>query len=424
MRLLEHVAVDGTSGQGQELRVKITRLLLDNFRGFQHLELQFHPRLTVLVGVNGAGKSSILEAIALLLSSFVESNCESNNISFEEVLSFQVHQLREGASEGIGNLDFQTADDGPMFSKVRWYSGLKRELYEGCLPTGYAPQKASPFALRYGVSRAVLDTRPAAPLSDELLAPMQAYRGALQATSVFREFFDWFRAREDLENEVRLRDNPAHRDPQMEAVRRAVAGLLPGFDGLRVRRRPQQLVISKGGQELSLDQLSDGEKCLLAMVGDIARRLAMTGAEHLDPLQKEALVMIDEIELHLHPRWQREVVPALLRTFPGCQFVLTTHSPQVLGSVPSESVRLLDRFQVFDTPAMTKGRDSTSILVDVMGMSEHPGETAAQLRSIAEQIDQENLPRAREEIDLLAKDLGESDREVLRLRSLVAFLGG
>lgn len=403
--------------------MRIARIFLENFRGFQRLDLQLHPRLTVLVGVNGAGKSSILEAIALLSSCFLVKNRRSNDPPFEDALHFQENQLREGVSEGQGRLEME-APEGPVTSWIRWYEGVKSETYEGDFSVGYSLRQWLFFALRYGVSRAVLDTRPVVPLSDELLAPHQAYRGALQATSVFREFFDWFRAREDLENEVRLRDDPAYRDPQMEAVRRAVAGLLPGFDSLRVRRRPQQLVVSKGGQELSLDQLSDGEKCLLAMVGDIARRLAMLGSEHQEPLQREAVVMIDEIELHLHPRWQREVVPALLRTFPGCQFILTTHSPQVLGSVPAESVRLLDQFNAFEAPAKTRGRDSTSILVDVMGMEEHPRETVARLESIAELLDQEDLSRAKEEIENLARELGESDREVLRLRSLVAFLGG
>jgi predicted ATP-binding protein involved in virulence len=86
--------------------------------------------------------------------------------------------------------------------------------------------------------------------------------------------------------------------------------------------------------------LSDGEKCLLAMVGDLARRLAIANPDYPDALQGEAIVLIDEIELHLHPSWQRNIIPALKRTFPKCQFIITTHSPQVLSYIQPKNIYL------------------------------------------------------------------------------------
>jgi predicted ATP-binding protein involved in virulence len=103
------------------------------------------------------------------------------------------------------------------------------------------------------------------------------------------------------------------------------------------------MTITKQGQELIINQLSDGEKCLLAMVGDLARRLAIANPSLPDPLQGSGVVLIDEIELHLHPKWQREIIPALTRTFPNCQFIVTTHSPQVISQVKPEGIYILER---------------------------------------------------------------------------------
>lgn len=133
--------------------------------------------------------------------------------------------------------------------------------------------------------------------------------------------------------------------------------------------------------------------------------------------------MIDEVELHLHPGWQRMVVERLQQTFPNCQFILTTHSPQVLSQVPAKSVILLDHFQRAALPAGTQGRDSNSILAEVMGVPERPQETAERIHEIARMIDREELPRARQALDELARQLGEHDSEVVRLRSLIEFLG-
>src|SRR5262249_41436262 len=156
----------------------------------------------------------------------------------------------------------------------------------------------------------------------------EAYEGALaQGRSDFPLFFEWFRAREDLENETRIHDSE-YRDHQLEAVRRAVHALVPELDNLRVQRSSMRMLVDKGAQTFFVDQLPDGERCLLAMVGDLARRLAMANPYADDPLRGGGVALIDEIELHLYPGWQRRVIPALEQTFPNCQFILTTHSPQ------------------------------------------------------------------------------------------------
>ena len=191
-----------------------------------------------------------------------------------------------------------------------------------------------PLVVYYPVNRAVLDI-PLRIRTRHRFDRLAAYDGALSGDrNSFRVFFEWFREREDLENELRT-DRAEFRDPQLQAVRRAVERFLPGFTGLRVRRSPLRMMVDKEREELIVNQLSDGEKCTLAMVGDVARRMAIANPGIRDPLEGEAVVLIDEIDLHLHPGWQRHIVGALRETFPNCQFLLSTHSPQILSHVES-----------------------------------------------------------------------------------------
>jgi predicted ATP-binding protein involved in virulence len=411
--------------------MKVRRLEMKAFRGFSELTLEFNSQITVLVGVNGAGKTSILDCLALMLSQVVAPFFRAQSrwlddpdihtgkpytretievASEEQLISWSLVHMRKGSPQTVSN---------DLFKLQEFTDHLMMRLAN--------EQQQLPLAMYYPVDRTpATDTTPrgeAGTPTDS--ARLEAYVGALKAGGRdFKPFFDWFRGREDLENEQRLQVNPAHRDHQLEAVRTAIEKLVPGFSGLRVQRAPLRMVVQKDGAPLELDQLSDGEKGLLALAGDLGRRLAIASPGLPEPLLAEAVVLIDEIELHLHPGWQRMVVDRLCQTFPNCQFILTTHSPQVLSQIPAESVVLLDRFQRVALPAGTLGRDSNSILAEVMGVPERPQASADQIHAVARMIDAGELPRARQALDALAKQLGEQDSEVVRLRALMGFLGG
>ncbi|MDO9015918.1 MAG: AAA family ATPase [Deltaproteobacteria bacterium] len=246
----------------------------------------------------------------------------------------------------------------------------------------------------------------------------------MPARAAFRPFFTWFKGREDVENERKVAHGDLTlEDPLLRAVRRAVAGMLPDYTGLRVQRDPLQFTVRKeGGETLNLDQLSAGEKGLLALAADIARRLAIAYPDSPDPLAEEGVVLVDEIELHLHPRWQRSVIGSLRRTFPRCQFIVTTHSPQVLSEVPTEAVVVTDRFAFVRPAAPTSGRDTNAILEEVMDTAARPAETQRALDAVSEAIDHEDYPAARAALDRLTAKLSEDDAEIVRLRGLLEFL--
>ena len=137
------------------------------------------------------------------------------------------------------------------------------------------------------------------------------------------------------------------------------------------------MVVGKDGEELNVNQLSDGEKCTLAMVGDLARRMAIANPARDDPLDGAGVVLIDEVDLHLHPGWQRHVVSGLEETFPNCQFLVSTHSPQIVSHVAPERIWILERSTsgVSATrPSESFGQTSGRILEDVMDVPERPQE--------------------------------------------------
>ena len=154
----------------------------------------------------------------------------------------------------------------------------------------------------------------------------------------FRTFFEWYRNQEDYENEKKIETGDLnYQDRALRGVRKAILSMLDGCANLRVVRKPRlEMKIDKDNVSLNVSQMSDGEKCTMALLGDLARRLALANPEKADPLCGEGIVLIDEIELHMHPSWQRKILNVLKKTFPNIQFIITTHSPVVLSEADED----------------------------------------------------------------------------------------
>ncbi|WP_036266254.1 AAA family ATPase [Methylobacillus glycogenes] len=145
---------------------------------------------------------------------------------------------------------------------------------------------------------------------------------------------------------------------------------------------------------------------------DLTRRLAIANPDSDNPIAEgAALVLIDEIELHLHPSWQRRVLRFLQSTFAGCQFIVTTHSPQVIGQVRPEKLRLLHhddaRRVVLADASQSFGMDSSWILQNIMGVPARDYETEQRLSAIYLAIDEDSLEKAQELAEQLRADIGD-----------------
>ena len=253
------------------------------------------------------------------------------------------------------------------------------------------------------------------------IKPWNVYYNSLDVSVNFKNFFDWFRSLEDIENEKRLNEDNSYRDKRLNSVRTAITNFIGNTTSPRVRRQPEEeLIVEKENQQLSFQNLSSGERELIALIGDIARRLSYVYGGNSN--EGKGVVLIDEIEQHLHPAWQRTIIPNLRRTFPNIQFILTTHSPQVLSNVPGENVFVLEDFKLVKTPH-TFGRDSNSILWDLFGVESRPEDAKKDFKKLYRLIDD---PDKKDEAETLLNDLeakyGKDDPELVRAGLHLKFL--
>ncbi|BDI17951.1 ATPase [Nostoc cf. commune SO-36] len=448
--------------------MKVKRLKMQSFRGIGDFTLEFDETVpTVLIGINGVGKSSILDCLAILLTQFtgqMQNSLESlrffikqdvtngqertlNKITvlielqelswsmseydlqdnIKSILDLQKkikESLEKYKREEIETLFMESENLGTEIAKTirtKLRESLKIAIENLNNQLATIADTNIPLAVYYPVNRAVIDM-PLEISEAYSFKQVDAYEQALTGGRIdFKTFFEWFRNREDLENE-RRRDNPDYRDKQLEAVRQAISSLIPEFLNLRVERSPLRMTVRKKGEQLIVNQLSDGEKCLLAMVGDLARRLAIANPGLTEPLEGEGVVLIDEIELHLHPKWQREIIPALTRTFPNCQFIVTTHSPQVLSQVKPEGIYILEKTDqgvVAKRPESSFGRDSNRILEDLMGVPERPQEIKQSLLELFRLIDAGNIEGARQLRQKLTIEIGADEPEFVKADVLI-----
>jgi hypothetical protein len=233
------------------------------------------------------------------------------------------------------------------------------------------------------------------------------------------EFGAWMRVQESMRGE-----RPAA-GRVLAACQDAVGRFLPGYSNLRLDAgdRPR-LSIDRGATTILVRQLSDGERGTLALVLDLTRRLAQANPGLADPAaEAEGIVLIDEIDLHLHPKWQRQIVHNLCSAFPRCQFIATTHSPQVIGEVEHDRIQIIADGQVY-SPTHSYGVDSSRVLEEVMGSDPRTTAVGDLLARISRAIAQQQFPQARDLLVQAVEQLGETDPEVTRIQTLLDFVEG
>jgi predicted ATP-binding protein involved in virulence len=406
--------------QGKLLYMRVEYVVIADFRGIGRFRLADtqDTRPIVFIGENGAGKSSMIEAINIALSHFT-SRMRNPKASGKQIQEIDIRDSKPWCEISMSVLTrpgYARRNDF-NWSVVKYRRGqerdqgssldMLRQQVQDMQENLRQPGINLPVVAYYPTNRRIVDVS-VRPGADEASNPVDAYDAGTHGSTVdFQLFFQWFREREDAENRIRLRENAAYRDRALEAVRSSISELFPGFTELHVNQRGQSLELTKveGAirTELPFTQLSDGEKCGIALVADIARRLTIANPSLSNPLAGDGIVLIDEIELHLHPRWQRLMVPRLTKIFPNCQFIISTHSPQVLSEIRSAYVYLLQperetnqgiRATLLDS---LYGRDSNRLLEDVMGDHERPAEVQEALLEMFRIIDRGDLDGARKQ---------------------------
>ncbi|WP_066334978.1 AAA family ATPase [Azohydromonas lata] len=445
--------------------MRLKSISLRDFRCFEHLDVKLHPRLTVLIGDNGAGKTAILDAIAIGLSPVLR-HLSSANQRLKGVRIKDSDFRLVGPEVRAGRERWNASDTTQII--VRAQDDLVWDVWQPSM-AGKTPEEkfgeASLTSYLEKISGSLNSSEP------ELL-PVFAYYGArrgyikiperlhstqanynyptaalvdaLEPLSDFKEMLKWF----DAEEAAELRANKGRPNPEympsraLDAVRATIGKLLGGAYENPHFNRDHKLVVepSGGGAPLQVSQLSQGYQSMLALGLDFARRMAL-GNPQLDylepssldkvweawsrlgqeagyedyssesaPLMAPAIMLVDEIDVHLHPSWQQRVLDDLLKAFPATQFIVTTHSPQVLTSVDAECIRLIgpvlgDRADgihigIQTVDVQTRGVASSDVLARIMGVDPVPNVPEAKMLAQYHELIVQNLHNSDEGLNL------------------------
>jgi len=470
--------------------MKFKKLALQNFRGIRNLELDFHDRLTVLLGTNGSGKTSILNAIAIGLSQWQARYFTFDGKRHPPENSHNVVVAKTASGFEVTRDDFDVDylphAPAPTFSDV--FNGEDEASCCFTVALDSIPQQepvqtiswVTGFSLKTRIVRfniddvtSYLQRRPSAipyfvylPLdrihrhfSDSTIIPNSTFREILEGkvpaldtlefihkknvvvstlnpvsiipNVTFKDLLKELSALQEQEqamlhemvdNGEMPTDATTYQSQPLRAVKKAWKELLSeGFTRFTVKKNfagDLYLLLQKDGIDITDAQLSDGERGLLSLVGAIAMQLSYrTGDNAFD---KPGIILVDEIELHLHPKWQREVIPKLLEIFPLCQFIVTTHSPQVLGGVRDGSIVFLKNTEqgivAKECNENLYGMSSNDILETVLGGLERDKDINRRMREFYEALESDDLSKAQTVFATLKKETNIPEIETMAMR--------
>lgn len=362
--------------------MSIKQLSIENYKSLKSINIDLNRRMNVFVGENGSGKSSILQTIEILFS-WYNARFRSATAKGRLINPYDITH-GEAYSRIHVKLNYPNEEEHISWQLIRHkntrsnknaeksdFSAIKK-IIDKVSSNNILDSNLPAFIVAYNVNRSVIDI-PMRFRSNKRDAKSSLYEDELLSGANFKTFFNWFKQREDIENE-NIRFQTGGEDFQLHVVRKALENFFPNYRNLRVRRQtPCGVVLEKGDELLFLNQLSDGEKCYITMIADIARRMAVAYEEyHLsgDPLGINAIILIDEVELHLHPKWQLEILNKLKSTFTQCQFIVTTHSPHVIANVNStdDYLFIMKEGNINRYSNYTYGVETNTILNEIFDM--------------------------------------------------------
>jgi Predicted ATP-binding protein involved in virulence len=398
--------------------MRLDQLHIQNFRCYEDATFDFQPGFNLVVGVNGSGKTSLLQAVAASLYSFSSSLGGA-------ALQISNQDARFEIQEFEGRYRFEriypvTLDAvGSAFGRAAWNESLVRE---GQLKVFDIPVLNSSIDILTPSSKKIVDLPLMAfyradrrwnssDISVEFAARQQpsrldAYKDWFDASANLETFESWLigKTLERLQKMSRSTASPKFND-ELQLINSALTHALPDAKGIEYDLGIRSLLVHfENNRSLTFNSLSDGQRGMLAMVSDIARRMCLLNPHLKNKVLEETtgIVIIDELDIHLHPGWQRTIASTLKKLFPKIQFIAASHSPQIIGSLrPGEVILLTNESP--SHPRVTYGLDSSRILEEVMGVSEREPKVEVLLSELFSTIEDNELEKAKTQLQALKK---------------------
>lgn len=434
----------------------LSTLTISNFRKILELELNLHKNLTVLIGENGVGKTSLLESIRKNLM-WIAATARKENTNGGTIDVDDVNNLNKDKGAYI-DCEFQIGNAYKFKGRVaRLPEGILSDLKSDLvsyreigkkfrLLNNYKSIDLPLFAL-YGIDRLSKDARKARASDFDKLS---GYDGSLSSKASFNVFSEWlirllkiantvvdnvdnvdslkirnqvdsllqagannkdhplYELYEDLVSVLELYPNDRTNNQSKKAIKfleelfRKIYPDLNHIELVNADDGEDKVALNLEREIIFLHQFSDGQRVLFGLIGDIARRLLLLNDVSDTPFDGRGIVLIDEIELHLHPSWQQKIILILRESFPNIQFIVTTHSPHILTTVEAECIRSIyidhetNTFK-YEIPKFTKGAQSNVVLEDVFYVDPRPQEV-------------EEVKLLEEYISLVNQDKWDSER--------------
>ena len=406
---------------------QLLEIHVDNYRCFDELNLRLEEDTTVLFAENGGGKTALLTALAMGIAAFQSGTPKT--VKLDPQRDPRRRTIGEkGQREPIGPCKVTwTATVGESES-VTWSAeahpasrrttNQRKPIFEA-LERVRVPGGRWPLFAWYGVDR-LERSRGRRRKVERTRDRWEAYASALDPNLDEAPLLQWLQ--DEMLGDVARRQQKAPKRFFDKAVMDATVRATPCVTNAWYDPVEQSPMVGfDDGHVATWSELSDGYHVFIALVADIARRAVMLnefdGADA--PARVEGVVLIDELDLHLHPRWQRVALPRLRNVFPRLQLVVTTHSPQILSSVDNRQVRRLFDGKLQEYPVLVEGRDTNAILREYMRTEDRSAEGTGALRALHDYIDGGRREEAEELYKKLLSRWGDLDPDLIEAKVLL-----
>lgn len=428
--------------------MKLKNLKITNYRCFKETELDFDENITLIVGQNGAGKTTILDAVAVSIGTFLLGidGGVSRGISKDDA-RYEFYDL-DGTIDPQHQFPVSIESIGDCLNQqnVKWIRSLnstsgKTTIKDAGELTSLAKKAQNqimtgdkslvlPLISYYGTGRLYAQKKEKRNLKFLTEFKRQVgYVDCMAAESNEKLMLNWFQTQTLKSLQKQQKTGILEQPVLLKTVEKAICKCYERISGSRnasisfdldTHRLMLEFETPEGNaQKFAMDEMSDGYKNTLSMIGDIAYRMAVLNPVLGDRVLEKTpgIVLIDEIDLHLHPQWQQTILSDLHAIFPEIQFIVSSHAPAVINSVQREQIRILDNGKIYMPSAQTYGRDANSILREVMKVSERPADIKQRLDEFYGYMDENNYEDANKILTEIEKIVGTTDPDIAAART-------